>query len=228
MKNIEMFSQSEMSETQEKQFVESLYSSHYDSKLKNDYSVKLATRYNVNRKSVLHNTAKKSSKLRYLIMGAAAIAAIFAMILVFMPMINNGMNANPQQYAQSLVTIDKMDVNRGQQEESQSRLDIKQSYNAERWGEVISLYEQLGELTREDLYFKGKTFLYLQKYDEAVTTLSGISNTEDFKFYSELQYWLAVSYVSNQEFLKAEPLLQELASSDWYKDKAQELLKSIQ
>lgn len=226
MKNINKFAQSEMPKAQEKKYIESLYGSHYDAKLKKDYAAKLSSEYNVNRSDAGSDTSSKTSKIRYLFMGATAIAAIFAMVFVFMPMMNNTSSTNPQQYAQSLITIDKMDAKRGKQEDSQLRIDLKQNYNAGKWADVLNIYDQL-ELTSEDLYFKGRTLLNQKKYKEAISSFSLISNPKEFKFSAELQYWLAIAYASDKDYSNAKPLLNKVMKSGWKVEEAKALLESM-
>ena len=227
MKNINKFAKSEMSEPQEKKYVESLYEKHYDEKLKKEYSEKLSSKYNINRNDGGETISKKTGNIRYLLMGAAAIAAIFALVLVFMPMMNSTNDLNTQQFAQSLITIDKIDVKRGKQEDSQLRLELKENYNTKKWPEVLSIYDQLSDLNSEDLYHKGRVLLLQNKYPAAIASFTEISDPDDFKFSAELQYWLAIAYASNEEFDKAKPLLQKVAQSNWMSEEAKTLLEKM-
>ena len=226
MKKIDKFTKGEMSETQEEKYVESLYEKHYDNKLKQLYKEKLAQEHNFDIDSNdIPAAPKKNTTFKYIVLGASAIAAILAFVLVFLPMMNSSTSTNAQQYAQSLITMEEMDVKRGGQADSEIRLELVKAYNSGDYEAALELFDQLNPLSAEDTYFKGRVFLFLKRYGEAISTFKEIN--QPFKFSEELKYWLGVAYASNGDFANAKPLLQDVAKSKWKLEEAKAMLDKM-
>lgn len=228
MTNIDKFSKSEMTDGQEKKYLESLYDSHYDQKLKEKYTAQLADQHGVQRENITSiKQKKKPTKMRSLILGVASVAAIFILGFFLLPMTNGGDQMSPQQMATNMIAIEKIDVKRGGQEASQLRLDIISKFNAGKYQEVVALYNSLELMTDVDKYWHGLAYFYSKDYKNAKATFSTIEKTDSFKFNAELTWYKALNYVLLDDPTAAKPLLEKVASTSWKNEEARELLVLI-
>ena len=225
MTNIDKFAKSEMTESQEKIYIESLYEDHYDQKLKEKYAAKLAAEKGVKRKgSASNKETKKPTKIRTLLLVATSAAAIFVLGFFLLPMMNGGDQISPQLMAANMITVEKMDVKRGAQEDSQLRMDIKTEFNAGQYQKTITLFNSLEVMTDIDKYWLGLSYFYSEDYKNANSTFSDIEKPDNFKFNAELNWYKGLNYVLLDENAAAKPLLEKVASSSWKNKEARDLL----
>lgn len=228
MTKIDKFAKGEMAEGQEKKYIESLYEKHYDEKLKEKYTELLSDKHGLKRdEDSFKNAPKKNTKMRSLILGAISVAAVFVLGFFLLPMINGGDQISSQQMAFNMITVEKKDVKRGGQENSQLNLDFTTAFNAGQYENAIKLYSSVDNKSDEQNYWLGLSYLYSGDLKNAKSSFSNITNTDDFKFQAELEWYKALNFLLLEENNSAKPLLENVASTPWKKEEAKKLLERI-
>ena len=79
------------------------------------------------------------------------------------------------------------------------------------------------------LFYCGISYLELDKGSEAVTIFKSIKQKEQKQFVEQVKWYLALSYIKQNDFEKAIPILKELIlNKGYYSDKAGEILSEIE
>jgi len=91
---------------------------------------------------------------------------------------------------------------------------VDQAYRNKNWSEVISLSNTLTQKTNKSYFLTGMANLELKKYNNAIEAFGQIiaanAKSGDNYFQDEAEYYLALSYMANNEAAKAMPLLEKI------------------
>lgn len=228
MTNSEKFSRSEMSESQENTYLETIYDSHYDKINKSRYATKLAAEHSITRNTIAEvvNGKRTPTRIRSLILAASTIAAIFILAVFVRPLITGDV-ISAQQMAVSMIKKEQINVKRGAQEDSQLKLDFVTAFNATEYDKALQVLGGYSVIDSEDMYWKALALMYSERFTEAETTFKEINPGDDFKFASELMWNRALNAVVRGDQALAEELLRSVASSKWKSDDARRLLSKL-
>lgn len=218
-----------MTEDTENQYLESLYGLHYDKKLKLKYTSQLEEKYNVHRSkpNEIQTDGPKKSRLRTLIIGIGSIAAIVVFILFAMPIINSNNDISSQQMASNMVNIEKIDVKRGGQNDSQIRMEIINAYNKKDWLLTVDLFEGVTKMNDTDYYHLALAHLGNKDHVNAESAFDKILAPEDFKFKVEYNWYRGLNKVLLNKPNEARDYLNKVVLSSWMSENAKLLLEEL-
>ncbi len=95
---------------------------------------------------------------------------------------------------------------------------VEQAYRNKNWNEVISAYNALPLKTNRDHFLAGVAALELKEFTQAAEHFSAVltsnSQTGDNYFQDEAEYYLAMSYLANDEKEKAISILKKIKADN--------------
>jgi tetratricopeptide (TPR) repeat protein len=94
---------------------------------------------------------------------------------------------------------------------------MEQAYNSKNWEEVINLFNSSKEKTNQSYFLTGMANLELKNYPDAIEKFNQVlaENTRSGSEYyqDETEYYLAMSFLANNEAAKAMPLLEKIKAN---------------
>jgi|GEM_PF-4492444 len=221
------FIKSELSESEEKEYLDNLYDKHYDKKLKDKYSEKLQEDYGLSRNII---SEKKDKPIFTIYKSLAYLGSLAAMVLLFLvvkPLFN--VSQSPSELALTYIQDNhfaNQGIKRGENSSDLTRQNAILAYNKKDYDTAISLYSNLETKTAEDNYFLGLSHMYRSEYGAAIKYLSGIQESNDFKFQQEKNWFLSLCLIQNKEFDQAKILLKSIEG--WNSSQIADLLSILE
>lgn len=109
-------------------------------------------------------------------------------------------------------TAYEMSTTRGGENSDQ----LEKAYREKNWQEVITQFNGLGKKDNKALFLTGQANLELKSYSSAIPlfnqVLANNASGADQYFHDESEYYLALSYIGNNESVKALPILEKIKS----------------
>ncbi|KAA3623645.1 MAG: tetratricopeptide repeat protein [Bacteroidetes bacterium] len=176
---------------------------------------------------------RRKGRTIYLWMGAVA-AAVVLLFLAY-PLFFNASENNYQQLADNYIQeefFQNQEISKGDQDIETLEINAATAYNNKAFETAIENYDKIVEAgAAEDrhIFFLGLSHLYQGNYQQAIETLSGFVENEDFNsFQLEASWFLALAYIKHNEPEKAKPFLEEIQKGSWNRQKAQNLLDLLE
>jgi Flp pilus assembly protein TadD len=114
------------------------------------------------------------------------------------------------------------------------RLEMAEAYNAKKYEQAINLGNQLVQTSNQqidDLFFLGLSHLYQGELSSAISflELARQSGEKDGRFQEEIDWYLAIAYLKNEDWAFAKSLLVKIAEKEqWNEATARTLLKKLE
>ena len=212
-----------MSEADQDKLLQKGLKSIFDEELRASMSKKLQQEYGIGRTHKGETKVVKMPLLRKLMPIAAA---VLLLISVFVWMI-------PSRSAQDLAMawIQQQEVfhpglTKGSQEVELNRTEAIQAFDATAYEKAASLFSAITNPTLEDRYYLGLSYFLGENY-EAATEIFESMYPSDHQFEEEVQWYLALSYLMQNQNDKANTTLSNIQNEDWNYQEAQKLLRSL-
>jgi Tetratricopeptide repeat len=106
---------------------------------------------------------------------------------------------------------------------------MDRAYQNKNWAEVISLFSRSQQKTNKSYFLTGMANLELKNHEQAIDDFNEIiaanARTHDDYFQDQAEYYLAMSYLANNEATKALPILEKIKAdkNHLYHEKATEI-----
>ncbi len=208
---------------------ERLIKAGLDQAKKKDWADQLRTTYGVDRPN-----ANKRARLLPFFLTIAAGLALLLTLYILIP--RQAKAPSLQAQVQQQLTKDIFPhsaIRKGPNELDDLRYQFSQAYAGEDFKLAITLGEQitqLGNSSRDDLFFLGLCYLYNEQAEKAIPFFVPISQqiSSSARFEREAQWFLALAYLKLAREQAAIPLLKELEKSNsWKSSDAASLLQQI-
>ncbi len=166
---------------------------------------------------------EKRVPLKWILSTAAAIA----LILISFWWLNRPSFITPDYYSQYFIPQkNTLVIEEKSIPKSDLKFEVFRNYDNKNYDVALSGFDQLliSDNNPDYKYYKANTLLALGKTDQAINILENLLLENKTQYSTESKWLLALSYLKQNNFNSAKPLLQEL-SSGFYKDKVNQILK---
>ena len=163
----------------------------------------------------------KVSMIRRLLPLTTLAAAAALLLFFFNPFKNN---ISPAQLAAQNFELYQLDASMGSSDLKATWTEAIKNYRAENYEVAITKFDSFlkdNPDNKEALLAKGCALLKLNKTDLAIQTFQQINNSKTANWY------LALSYLKNDEVTKAQPILEGLLDNKKYGAKAKAILRDL-
>jgi len=232
MKELDKFKNRDLKPKEEEQFLRKLVKNKHKFEQKAKWSEILAKEEQITR---LQQKKTKRIKRVYLWVTAAAAAGI--LFFVIPPLLYQ--QESPKVLAHQLLEADifpNPTIRKGLEEVSEVS-ELRQAaatvYGLANYPEAQKLYAQIigtPEAILDDYLYLGLSQLYVGQVRLAISNLERalvLSEEKEGRFNQELNWFLALSYLKNDNFDKAQKFLDKIKPRDWKYEEAQSLLKRL-
>lgn len=200
------------------------------------WKTKLANQHNIERTTVTTAATlpKKKGKMRVLYL-ASAIAAAILLAVIALPLLQSSgsstdmlaMEYLEEPFPNNLIKKD------GNASASELRLRATEAYSAEEYVTAAERYQQLiatGDIQVDDYLYLGLSELYTEQFAASVQHLEAAQPlaTQSKNFEQEVDWFLSLAYLRNEQNNKAKTLLQKIVESkSWRNQQASALLEQL-
>ena len=231
MKKLEDYINNQLIETEEDDFLQTLFEAKQKEDLKEDWRQKLEEQYGSTAEKG-PNPPKKNLPFYSVVLSlAASIALIFGLLFLF-PNSSSDYNSLAESYIQTAPFANNLDA-RGNNQSEEFRTIATSAYKKGDYQAAISAYEQAikqGEKTVEDHFFLGLSYLYNNQFDQASLFLSEslkLSKSNGEFFEEEIRWFLALAQIKSGAKEDAIRTLKNIKEGHWQYSKSQELLNAL-
>ncbi len=201
----------------------------FDHSLKAEFAKDLAETYGITStkaEDAPRTKSEKPSRVLYLkyVAGIAASLFIFFMAYQLLNTSAGNLDEMSQQFAYAEI-ISHPGASKGSDDNEDAYNAAVSAFNQKQWPLAIKNFESLTAASAEISYYLGMSHFYAKNYPEAITQLDK-TDLDDSPFAEEAQWYLALSYILNQEKDKGVALLQTFPSSHWKYSEAQQLIEA--
>ena len=196
----------------------------FDKELRTKWENKLREKHGVSKGGKVISLKTRRTRLYYIAGIAASICLLILALNIFSP-------ANPQSLASAYVEETEFfdpRSKKGEMDDEQNRVLAIEAFNAGDYAKSSHHFSLLENKTEDDLYYNATASMLSNQLEEAITNFKVISANKDSKLKQESNWYLAVSYILNDQETEAKEILTQFTTSDWNFDKAQELLKTME
>lgn len=175
----------------------------------------------------------KPSSGRILKIGLQIAAGVLVLLVAGLGIYFMNQTPDPQQYVDTYLEEGKFRnaiSRKGEIDIPALRLEAAEAYTREEYEVYLNRFNQIlqsGQAETHDYLFAGLSYLYSDQYEQAsdhFILAKQQSEREEGAFRQEIQWFLALSLVKAEEFDQAEKALEQIETSDWNYEKAQELI----
>jgi len=229
MKNIEKYKGNRpLTEQELEEITQHLIQSKFDEDKKSKWAKKLAQEHKVTR-----NSNRRFLNVPFRVV---AIAASVLLLIALIPVLGLFQDSTTDLLAEYTIENpypNKLIRKSTEASVSEIRLEATEAYVAENYKVAIEKYQQLqsnSTANLEDLLYLGLSQLYEQQTLMAVKTLENAQKQSQIeqRFEQEIDWFLALTYLQNEEKSKAKQLLQKIiAQKQWRITDAEKILKTI-
>jgi len=218
------FSDSKLNPEEEEKYLNTIFDKHYDKKLKSKYSAVLKDTHGVQREeSNVVDIKREGSNVRTIVKFVLSVAA--GALLAFFAL---GINSDTYMQQTDTYLAESIFVNqellRGETRTNEIRNEAILAYNEGDMPTALDRYAKIEVKTSEDAFFEGLAFMYDKQYAKAIEVLAAIP-TDNFKYKSELDWYLSLCYAKTDQKEKAIEQLSKL--NNWKKKEAEQLIKLL-
>lgn len=112
-------------------------------------------------------------------------------------------------------------------EDQINRSSAIEAFNKNDFTTAIDQYTIISERTGQDQLFLGVAYLKNQNYQQAISILSTLNESEN-AYSSEARWYLALSYIMIEQNGKATILLNQISPDEWQYDIGQKILNKLE
>lgn len=230
MINLNQYKDGKASKEELEEFTNAFMRAKHDYDRKNRWQSMLQLQHDFRRDKI--DTEVKPIRRSILMWAASAAAVVIAFVLWMLAPDTTAVTY--EQLADNYLAeefYENQEDSRGEQDVEQLNLQAIFAYNQKDFETAIGLYEnivQSGQANDRHYFFLGLSYLYLDRYDEAITNLQQVpAVNSDSKFIKEYRWFLALAYLKNKQVPEGRTLLISIQPNDWKYREAQLLLEAI-
>lgn len=230
MENFEKYkNQEQLSEQELEEITRNLIQAKFNREKKQKWATQLTQEYQTER--------TQTAKIRKLPLTTIAIAASIVLMLALIPVL--GLFRTSTESLLAEYTIENPYPNKlirksTEADISEIRLEATEAYNQQQFEKAIQQYQELEkskEANLEDLLYLGLSQIYEKQSQNAVNTLekAQIESQQEQRFEQEINWFLALAYLQNEEEMKSKKLLEKIIEENaWRAMDAGKLLENIE
>ncbi|MEM9884523.1 MAG: hypothetical protein AAF849_01430 [Bacteroidota bacterium] len=229
MKNLDQYkSQEAMSEQELEASSRVFIQAKFDEAKKASWADQLEKKYQTERTT--------TAKIRSIPFRAIAVAASIVLLLALLPVL--GLFRDSTEDLLAAYTVENPYPNQLIRKSAETtlaelRVSAAEAYNQQQYALAIQEYQKLlqdKQANVEDLLYLGLSQIYEKQSADAVATLEKavLQSKQEQRFEQEIDWFLALAYLQNEEVGKAKRLLEKIvANQAWRAADAEKLLNSM-
>lgn len=215
---------SNLSREEDDQMVEKLIRAKFDAELKGSWEKKLKDEFDISKSARVVNINRRRKRLVFIIGAAAGFLLLFVSFFLLQPSSPDA-SSLASAYLEEVEELHPGSM-KGVAENQENRERAIEAFNQKNYVAAAEYFSSIDGQTDEDLYYNALAYLFSDNLKEAISKFEA-AKEKDTTYQQEINWYLAIALLLNDQQQQAKALLSEIPPSGWNYDKARKFLKAM-